>query len=315
MTTARRTYPLAGFILVLLAVYLLAGALGVIPPGLQDLISRAWPALLVLAGLSILLRGRVPFSGVIAVLGTLAVTAVIGVAAYQSLASQPGSGTQQAINQTIPSDLTLLRVRLAMDATDVNMVSGLAADSVKGQFTGSAANWIAVTYEEAADRSATLTLTETQPGGVPTLDQLGRGVLDLELPPDVPLDVQFTGREGDATFNLNDVALERLNVDLASGDLVVTLPNYQPVLIPAGESNGTLSVPAGNLALFIPQSIAARLELNRGGSGIEPQFDPAQFNYLVGDVLESRTFDTAPFALEYTLNTPRGQIRVESLQS
>ena len=315
MTPARRTYPLAGFVLVLLAVYLLASALGVIPSGVQDLVNRAWPALLVMAGLSIFLRGRVPLSGLVAVGGALAVTAVIGVVAYQSLASQPASGTQQAINQAISTDLSLLRVRLDLNTAEVNVISGLAPDSVKGQFTGSPANSIAVSYEEAADRSATLTLTETRPDGIPALDQLGLGVLELELPPDVPLDVEYVGSEGDATFNLNDVALERLNIDLASGGLVVTLPNYQPVLVPAGESNGTLTASAGNLALFIPQSVAARLELNRGGSGIEPQFDPAQFNYLVGDVLESRTFDSAPFALEYTLNVPRGQIRVESLQS
>ncbi|MFN8378483.1 MAG: DUF5668 domain-containing protein [Anaerolineae bacterium] len=315
MNPSRRTYPLAGFILVLLALYLLASALGVIPAGVQDLINRAWPALLVLAGLSILLRGRVPFSSLIAVGGALVVAGVIGVAAYQNQATQPGTGTQQAIDQTIPADLTLLRVRLALNSTDVNVVSGLAANSVKGQYTGSAANWVAIAYEEAPDRSATLTLTETQPGGIPTLDQLGRGILELELPPDIPLDVEYLGKDGDATFNLNDVALERLNVDLLSGDLVVTLPNYQPVLVPSGESNGALTTSAGNLALFIPQSVAARLELNRGGSGIEPQFDPAQFNYLVGDVLESRTIDSAPFALDYTLNVPRGQIRVESLQN
>lgn len=315
MTPARRTYPLAGFVLLLLALYLLASALGVVPPGAQDLINRAWPALLVLAGLAILLRGRVPLSNLIAVGGALVVTGVIGVAAYQNRASQPATGTEQAINQTIPADLSLLRVRLALNMTDVNVVSGLTADSVKGQYTGSAANWVAVTYVEAPDRSATLTLTETRPQGIPSLDQLGRGVLELELPPDIPLDVEYVGADGDATFNLNDVALERLNVDLASGDLIVTLPIYQPVLIPPGESNGTLTAAAGNLALFVPQSVAARLELNRGGSGIEPQFDPAQFNYLVGDVLESRTIDTAPFALDYTLNVPHGQIRVESLQS
>jgi hypothetical protein len=263
----------------------------------------------------VLLRGRVPFSGLIAVVGALAVAGVIGVAAYQSRAAQPGTATQQAINQPIPGDLSLLRVRLALGDADLNIVSGLASDSVKGQFTGSAASQIAITYEEAADRSATLTLTETRPDGIPQLDQLGRGVLQLELPPDVPLDVEFLGRDGDATFNLNDVALERLTVDLPRGDLVVTLPNYAPVQVPPGESNGTLTASNGNLALFIPQSVAARLSLNRGGSGLEPQFDPAQFNYLVGDVLESRTIDTSPFALEYTLNVPRGQIRVESLQN
>jgi hypothetical protein len=315
MTPARRTYPLAGLVLLLLAVYLLLSVLGVIPAGVQDLLGRAWPALLVLAGLAILLRGRTPFSSALAVIGALAVAGVIGVAAFQSRAAQPSTETQQAINQPIPADLSLLRVRLALDATELNVTSGLTPDGVKGQFTGNAASQIAIAYEEAADRSATLTLTQTRPDGVPRLDQVGRGVLDLELPPDVPLDVEFLGSDGDATFNLNDVALERLTVDLPVGDLVVTLPNYQPIQVPPGEQNGALTAATGNLALFIPQSVAARLELNRGSSGIDPQFDPDQFNFLVGDVLESRTIDLAPFALNYTVTVPRGQIRVESLQN
>ena len=315
MTQARRTYPLVGFVLFLLALYVLATALGVVPAGLQDLVARAWPALLVLAGLAILLRGRVAFSGLIAMAGAVALTAVIGVAAFQGRASVQSTAFQQTIEQAIPGDLSLLRVRLALNAADVDIASGLTPDSVRGQFTGSEASQMVVSFEEAADRSGTLTVTESRPDGVPSLDQLGRGVLELQLPPDIPLDVEFIGGNGDATLNLNDVALERLNVDLAAGDLVVTLPAYAPVLVPPGESNGTLTTTSGNLALFIPQSVAARLELNRGSSGVEPQFDPAQFNYLVGDVLESRTIDTAPFALNYTLDVPRGQIRVESLQS
>ena len=315
MTSGRRTYPLAGLVLLLLAVYVLLGALGVVPSGVQDLLLRAWPALLVLAGLAILLRGRTPFSSILAVVGALVIAGVIGVAAFQSRSAQPSTETQQAINQPIPADLSLLRVRLALDATELNVTSGLTPDGVKGQFTGNAASQIAVTYEETADRSATLTLTQTRPDGVPRLDQVGRGVLELELPPDVPLDVEFLGSDGDATFNLNDVALERLTANLPVGDLVVTLPNYQPIQVPPGEQNGALTAATGNLALFIPQSVAARLELNRGNSGIDPQFDPNQFNFLVGDVLESRTIDQAPFALNYTVTVPRGQIRVESLQN
>lgn len=314
MTSARRTYPLVGFVLLLIAIYILLIALGVVPAGVQDLIGRAWPALLVLAGLAVALRGRVPFGRLIAVVITALVVTGIGAVAFQSQASQPSQATQQAIQQSISPDLALLRVRLNLLAADVQALSGLTPDSVKGQFTGSAASQIEVSYEESPDRSATLTLTETRPEGIPPLDQLGRGVLELELPPDVPLDVQFVGADGDATFNLNDVALERLNVDVSGGDLVVTLPVYDPQLVTEGETNGTLTASTGNLTLFVPQSVAARLELERGGSGIEPQFDPAQYNYLVGDVLESRTIDTAPFFLSYTLNAPRGLIRVESLQ-
>lgn len=314
MTTPRRTYPLLGLVVLAVAVYALVSALGVVPFGVQDLIGRAWPALLVLAGLAILLRGRVPVSGLVAVAVTALVTGGIGLAAFQGRAGQPSDAQRIPIEQAIAPDLALLRVRLNLLASDVQVLSGLTPESVKGQFRGSLASQITFSYEEAADRSATLLLTESRSEGLPALDQLGRGVLELELPPDIPLDIEFVGADGDATLNLNDVALERLNVRVSGGDLILTLPTHQPVLVPAGESNGTLTASTGSITLFVPQSVAARLELNRGGSGIEPQFDAAQYNYLVGDVLESRTIDTAPFALSYILNVPRGLIRVESLQ-
>lgn len=314
MTTPRRTYPLLGLVALAVAVYALVSALGVVPFGVQDLIGRAWPALLVLAGLAILLRGRVPVSGLVAVAVTALVTGGIGLAAFQGRAGQPSDAQRIPIEQAIAPDLALLRVRLNLLASDVQVLSGLTPESVKGQFRGSLASQITFSYEEAADRSATLLLTESRSEGLPALDQLGRGVLELELPPDIPLDIEFVGADGDATLNLNDVALERLNVRVSGGDLILTLPTHQPVLVPAGESNGTLTASTGSITLFVPQSVAARLELNRGGSGIEPQFDAAQYNYLVGDVLESRTIDTAPFALSYVLNVPRGLIRVESLQ-
>lgn len=314
MTTPRRTYPLLGLVALAVAVYALVSALGVVPFGVQDLIGRAWPALLVLAGLAILLRGRVPVSGLVAVAVTALVTGGIGLAAFQGRAGQPSDAQRIPIEQAIAPDLALLRVRLNLLASDVQVLSGLTPESVKGQFRGSLASQITFSYEEAADRSATLLLTESRSEGLPALDQLGRGVLELELPPDIPLDIEFVGADGDATLNLNDVALERLNVRVSGGDLILTLPTHQPVLVPAGESNGTLTASTGSITLFVPQSVAARLELNRGGSGIEPQFDAAQYNYLVGDVLESRTIDTAPFALSYILNVPRGLIRVESLQ-
>mgnify|MGYP001178214024 CR=1 FL=1 len=314
MNSPRRTYPLAAFVLFLIALYALLVALGVVPTGIQDLAGRAWPALLVLAGLAIVLRGRVPFSRVIALAVTAAVAGGIGLIAFQSQASQPSDATQQAIQQPIPPDLALLRVRIDALAADVQVVSGLTPESVKGQFTGSAASRIDIAYEEAPDRSATLVLTETRTEGLPPLDQLGRGLLELELPPDIPLDVQFVGADGSATVNLNDVALERLNVNVSGGDLVVTLPAYRPQLVAQGETNGALTASTGSLTLFVPGSVAVRLELDRGGSGIEPQFDSAQYNYLMNDVLVSRAIDSAPFFLTYTLTGPRGLIRVESLQ-
>jgi hypothetical protein len=53
------------------------------------------------------------------------------------------------------------------------------------------------------------------------------------------------------------------------------------------------------------------MELDRENSGIQPQYDPNVYNYLVGDILEARNINTAQIILRYALHVPRGRIRVE----
>jgi hypothetical protein len=207
--------------------------------------------------------------------------------------------------------LTLLRLRIQTLATDVDLLGTLTSE-VSGEFVGSSDNRIDVSYAELADNSATLTLTEVRESGdFPMLETMGRGTLHLELPPNVPLEVEFVGQEGSVVLNMGGTALERLNITSVRGDAVVTLPAYEPLLSTSAESLGTLTVGDGDLAIFIPQAVGARLELDRGGSGIQPQYNDALYNYLVGDVLEARNINTAQVVARYTLRVPRGLIRVE----
>lgn len=312
MTIQRRTNPLWGLVLLALAVVLLARALGYIPSGVFDLILRAWPVLLVLAGFSFLLRNRVPLGGGIALIISGMIVVGLATAAYSGRASQQRNDYQQTIDQPLSGDVTLLRLRVEALTTSVEFLSSLSnAPSVTGEFAGSVESRLEVNYEQAADSSATLTLREVQPGGFPTLESVGRGTLHVELPLDVPVDVEVTGRDGDIILNMDGLELERLNVFVSRGDVVITLPEYQPVLSDEGGLHGSVTTRDGDLAIFVPQPVAARLELNREGSGIEPTYDANIYNYLVGDVLEARAIDTANVVVGYTLTVPRGRIRVE----
>ncbi|MEP7290865.1 MAG: hypothetical protein ABI835_03730 [Chloroflexota bacterium] len=307
----RQTNLLWGLVLLALALVVVANALGVIPEGMMDMILRAWPALLLLAGLSILLRNRLPFGSAIALVASAVVAGVIVSSAYSTRATQQSDDNHQPIAQELGSGLTLLRLRIQTLATDIDLL-GTLTTSVTGEFVGSADNRIEISYEELADNSATLTLNEIRESGdFPLLETMGRGTLHLELPPNVPLDVEFIGQEGSVVLNMGATALERLNITAVRGDVVVSLPAYEPLLSSAQESLGTITVGDGDLALFIPTNVGARLELDRGGSGIQPQFDPNVYNYLVGDILEARNINTAQIVTRYTLRVPRGLIRVE----
>jgi hypothetical protein len=135
--------------------------------------------------------------------------------------------------------------------------------------------------------------------------------LQIDLPPAVPMDVEFVNQKGDITLNLSGTQLERLNVNAPDGDVLVTLPEYEPRLTERGDLLGVIAAQNGSLTLRIPATVAARLELTRAGSGIDPQYDPSVYNYLVGDVLEARAIATAATVLRYSLVAPRGTIRLD----
>lgn len=312
MRLQRRTAPLWGLMAVAISALLLVQALGGLPAGLGDLIARGWPALLVLGGLAILLRDRLPLGGLIALLLSVLLAGGIAYYAFSQRAQQQRSDNVQVIEQALPSDITLLRLRVQALETEVELLRALDTQPrVSGEFVGSSDNTMDVSYELLPDESVTLTISETRAGGFPFLETVGRGALQLELPPGVPMDVEFVSEQGDIILNLSGTELERLNVNARGGDVIVTLPEYQPQFTSDLNALGTIEAQNGDLTVRVPVDVAGRFELNRGGSGIQPQFNAEVYNYLQGDVLEARLIDIADIAVRYTLVAPRGLIRLD----
>jgi len=314
MKARRQTNLLWGIVLLAVAIIFLLRALGQLPDGIFDLITRAWPSLLVLAGLSVFLRGRVPLGAGIA----LVLTAVLvgGMAAYSFSvrAEQQREDNRVEFAQPLGAGITLLRVRVQTLATSVDVVASLEQGTISGEFLGSTESDIQVDYVEVGDGTATFTLSETQPAGFPRLAAIGRGALRLQLPPEIPADIEFIGAAGDATMDARDIFVERLNINLAEGDVLVTLPEYDPQGSPDDATLGGWVVQDGNITVVIPPLVAARLELDRGLSGIQPQYDPTVYNLLATGTtgaLEARNFDSAAIRVRYNITAPRGQIRLE----
>ena len=311
MRTHRRTNLLLGLVVLATALVLLGQALGLIPDQLFDMVVRAWPALLVLAGLSVLLRGRVPFGAGIALVLTVALVAGIAAYAFSTRSQERREDYRETIAQPVDPGLGLLRVRVSTLATDVELLRSVTPDFVAGEFVGSNESQFTIAYEDLGDGSATLTLREAPRDALPLLEAVGRGALRLELPADVPLDVELVAANGNVALNMGETQVERLNLDLAQGDALVTLPDYRPVSSGQNQSQGTLAVRDGIITVVVPASVAARLELDRGGSGLEPEYDPSLYNFLFNRVLESRTIEQAETIVQYAIVAPRGRIRLD----
>jgi hypothetical protein len=307
----RQSNLLLGLVVFAIAVVVLLRALGVIPDGVYDLILRSSPVLLVLFGLSVFLRGRIPLGSFVALIISAALVAGVVYTAFSQRATQQRTDQQQDIEQALPAGLTILHVYIQTLATDVDIVRAPAGDtSISGRFVGSTESLIHVELVDAGDTTATFTLTEGRQSSFPLLEALGRGALRLELPADVALDVVFQGEQGAVTMNMDGTALERLNVDLLKGTVVVTLPAYDPLITPPDENLGTLAARDGNITLVVPGEVGGRFELNRGGSGIRPVF-PDTYLYLDGDILEARGIEDNEIIMQYAVTAPRGQITVQ----
>ncbi len=315
MRVPRRTNLLFGLIVLAAAIVFLLGTLDVIPSGIADLINRSWPVVLVLFGLGIFFRDRVRLGSLIAlVIGGLLVGGMAATA-FSSRATGQRTDYTAPISQSVADGINLVRVSVQTLATDVEIVRSLDTRIVTGEFVGSSESLLQTTYVEGDDNTANLTITETQPNQFPLLDRMGRGRFRLELPANVAVDVDFKGADGTLSLNMSGLALERLNMDLTKGNALVTIPDYQPLGARGDASLGTFVVREGDITVFVPPTVATRFELNRGGSGLEPRFNTLDFNYLVGDILEARNFDSAEIKLRYAITAPRGQIAIETAGS
>ena len=312
MTLQRRMSALVGMTAVVVAAALLLHALGTIPDGLYDVLTRSWPALLIVLGLGLLLPERLPLASVIVLGLSGALVAGVAYAAYTNRAGQLRDDQRVPIDQTVGDDVALLVVNVNILDTDVEVFSSSGA-RIGGEFTGSEASDIRVTYFETDDARAEFTLTETRPDQLPRLEAVGRATLRLEIPETVAVAVVLDGNDGLMTLNMSTLELERLVLDLNRGDALVTLPAYQPLAANAPEQPGLLTVRNGNLTVIVPPAVAMRMELDRGGNNIRPEFDDSYI--LIDDgadgTLEKRADTPDDIPLNYEVTVPRGLIRLQ----
>lgn len=312
MTTISRKNLLYGSLALAVAIAVLIRALNLLPPYIDDILGRAFPVVLVIVGLSILLRNRVPFSGFIAVMIGLALVTVISTTAFSVRQGQTRDDNRVEITEEVAEDTVLVRVRVQTLDTDVELVRApQGVDGVlRALFTGSTESDILETYVENLDNTATFTLNETRLNPVPMLDAVGRGTLLVELPPDVPVDMQIEVLSGDVRLNMNDIDLERLNLDVTDGDVIVSLPMYAPQYSDPEETLGAWRVGTGALTVRVPVEVSARFDMSQS-TGPEPDYDPNIYNLLFGrDVLEARNIDTADVVLRYDLVAMRDRLTV-----
>lgn len=310
MRIQRRTNILWGVILLALAVVLLLRTLGTFPAGLDDLITRAWPGLLVLVGLVLLLRGRVALGGLLAILLSGGLIAGVAYAAFSIREGEQRDDQIVEITEPIAEDAGLLALNFTVLQTEIDIRAG-EGSTLTGEFVGSAESEITFECDSAANVTE-CTLVETKSDEFPVLEDVGRGTLTLRVPPETPLALAFSGEAGSATFDLSSTELERVSLELDAGDMLLTLPDYAPQSPSSLERSGEIIVRNGDLSVLVPPSANMRLSFDRRGGDVAPEIDSLYIEQRDSvDGLLRRDSEDGEFDLLYDAVVPNGLIRLD----
>ncbi len=274
------------------------------PPAVADLIGRAWPVILVVAGLVIFLdqSGLRRWAAPLAVVVSAALLVGIIAVAYTTRASTEREDNVVSVEQPLGPGVQRLVVTVQGLQTRVDIApSSREEPTITAEFSGSIESEIEQDYAEEGD-TARFVLRETRPSAIPALEAIGRGRLNVELPPGLPLELNFRNADGAAVLNLLGLDVARLNINIAAGDLLLSLPDT------ALEQPGDVVVTRGNVTLFVPDDLGLHLFVN----GPVPQFaaadyllDPSDGSYL------SRNFDDFQTQMALNLTVSSGSIRLE----
>lgn len=265
----------APLIVIAAAALWIAHLLDAISPALADLLGRAAPALLIALGLALLLGKRARYGNLIAVALTVSIVGGVAAISFSREASAFREDYIEGLDYSLPPNITTLRLSAELRRTLVE-VRQADSRSISGEFRGSLESLLTPNYRVEGN-IAILDIRETQRDALSTLEQVGRGRLTLQLPPDVTIEtLTISTAEGDLTLAATDLALRNVSLTVANGNLAAQF-SANAGLIADLKASGTITV-------RIPPELAAEIAL-RGGGANAPRFNENAYTRRIDNVL------------------------------
>ncbi|MCA9890657.1 MAG: hypothetical protein KC546_19900, partial [Anaerolineae bacterium] len=273
--------------------------------------------------LMLLLRPRTRSASFFALLVSLVLVAGITPYAFSNRTNEQRTENTVTAEEIVSEGITTLQININMLDTDV-VVFGRSDDQrmIEASFVGSEASEVTPSYLEDGTGSGTFTIQETKPTAFPSLDEIGRGELQITLPTNAAIAVTLVTQNGTVNFDAAILELERLKMTLENGDAIVTLPEYQPRSPSVEADPGELTVSNGDLRVRVPAAVGGRFVLNQTSNSqpttLEEDFDDLLYALelrLNEWVLVSRTYDDTDIQITYGINVPNGNFRLDVIDA
>lgn len=316
-----------GLVAIAIPIVFLLQQYDVLQAGAIDILIRAAPAVLVFFGLSIALRYRVRFGTWIALLVSIALVAGLATFAFSSRVDVVS--TDNLIEASIPNEdehdlsaisdnITTLLLTVSSRDTDVTITVSDIPRVIQAEFLGSNNSAFDIAYSEDG-AIAVAEIIEGREAEFPLLENIGRGDLLVQIPPDIAVGLVFRGGHSDiATLDMGELNLERLTFTLEEGDVLVRLPLYQPLSPSVVDSNGEWTVQQGDLRVIAPVELGVRFAFDQNTQTQPSNYDDLIYRLEVARddyLLESRQYDNLEETMQFGINISGGSFRLENDQN
>jgi len=287
-------------------VFLLQNA-GYLPPNFWLSLWRLWPVILVLAGIELLLAGRIPW---LLLAGVAAAVLVLGAVAINTPSVLAPASSSTVTNQS--TELGAARqaqLSVQFDAGELNIAAlerPTPTQLANASYSGPQDLAPTPTYVVGGDvgRLDFSNGGDANHGLAPLVGaQSGAPRLDLSLSPNVPI-TSLSVKSGASNAHLDLSALQVKDFDASLGAAATWIRVPQS----AGAVTLHISGGASDISIEVPQGVAARLRFRGGLTTIN--VDQTRFPAAGDNIYQSADFGTSPNSADITIDAGVTKIQV-----
>jgi hypothetical protein len=285
--------PVFAIVLVVVGVLLLLQTTGAVSWDVWGSLWRFWPAVIIAIGLNIFLGRRAPLLA-----SALVSLLLIGVVTWAVVLASNESRTAVTSFAEPLDGLTSVEVRVDFGAGDMVLRSLPAGSSnlVEGKFkTPGIAAQASLARKGERGELEIRTERRTWWAGAPKADW------QVELSRAPKLDLQLNAGAADVEFDLRELQVSQLDVDVGAADIDITMPAS------AGDVRAVVEGGAADIQITIPQGVHARITSTSGLSSVK--VDSSRFPKTDG-AYQSPGYDTATNRIALELKVGAASVNV-----
>ncbi len=292
-----RPAPMWGIFLLFLGTVFLLQTLNILPWGLWENLWRFWPVLIIIIGLSILLRRYNPWlvSGLILVL----LFACLGIAYWQYSPHLPGGETTKSYSEPLGS-LEHAQIEIDFSAGSLN-ISSLPLNSPNFvEADSEARNGNMLVAFQSQDSEGTLHLKTDQVDRRFPNEAGSRW--EVSFTRNIPLTIQVKSAASNLELDLSELEVTELQMDIDIGNSIVKMP------FSAGTTLAYIKADLANVEVTIPEGVAAKLKIDTDLSVLN--VNESRFPKK-GDYYLSPNFESAENRIELELDCDLSRVQVK----